>query len=366
MKKFFTSRAYKRQNARHARRSLARQLAFKESLRLKNTSEIGLTIPKRHHKRQFEDRYEDFRKIKAPENFTLIGNPEEVIEFISKLKVSFDKKQKVFVVLNEVKNIDYDAIVVLLSIMVRFKSQKIDFNGDFPENEEAKQMLTESGFFKNLFRQFSDVDRYSISQNHENLIHTHAWKNVDSTLSAQVIEQATETIWGEKRRCQGAQRALIELMLNTNNHATVGKEGDKHWWLSVNHRKKENKVTFSFVDYGVGVFKSLENKPEGNKFYKAIDKMLSIFKFKDNADLLRLILNGELHKTVTGEHYRGKGLPGINDAMNRNSFSNLHIITNNVYANVSNGSFKELSSNFNGTFIYWELNQSNISCHGIN
>lgn len=366
MKKFYISKDYKRQNTRHARRSFARQLVFKEYLKRKNTSEIGLPEPKRHYKRRFEDKYKDFRKIKAPENFTLIGNPEEVIEFISDLKISFDKKQKVFVVLNDIKKIDYDAIVVLLSIMVRFKSQKIDFNGDFPADKEAKEILTESGFFKSLYRQFSDDDSYSITQNHDNLIHTHASKNVDSELSAKVIEQAAETVWGEKRRCQGVQRALIELMLNTNNHATVGKEGDKHWWLSVNHRKKDNKVTFSFVDYGVGVFRSLEKKPEGNKFYNAIEKMLTIFKFKNQAELLRLILAGELHKTVTGEHYRGKGLPGINDAMNRNSFSNFHIITNDVYADVSNGSFKDLGGNFNGTFIYWELDQSNISCHGIN
>jgi hypothetical protein len=365
VKKYFTTNEYKKKNLRRSRRSLFRKLAFKEYRRLKNISELGLSKPKRIHKHQFEDRYEDYRKIKAPENFTLIGNPEPVIDFISKLKVSFDKKQKVFVVLNEIKKIDYDAIVVLLSIMVRFKSQKIAFNGDFPANEEANKILKESGFFKNLYKQFRDVDRYNITESRDNLIHTHAWKNVDSTLSAHVIEQASETIWNEKRRCQGTQRALIELMLNTNNHATVGKEGDKHWWLSINYRKNENKVTFSFVDYGVGVFKSLENKPEGNKFYKAKDKMLAVFGLTNNAELLRLTLNGELHKTVTGKHYRGKGLPGINDALNRNSFSNLHIITNNVHADVSNGIFKELSCNFSGTFIYWELNQANINC-GLN
>lgn len=366
MKKYLTTQEYKRRNARHAKRSLARQLTFKDYRRQKNASEIGLNEPQRHHKREFEDRFAEYIKIKAPENFTLIGNPEPVIEFISKLKKCYESKSKVFVVLNGVKNINYDAIVVLLSILVRFKSQKIDFNGDFPADKASRDILTESGFFKNLYKVFADSDRYDISQDHDNLIHTHAWKNVDSVLSAKVIEQASQTVWGEVRRCQGAQRALIELMLNTNNHATLGMEGDKHWWLSVNHRKKEKKVTFSFVDYGVGVFKSLENKPDGNKFYKAYEKMLATFNFTNNAELLKLILNGELHKTVTGEHYRGKGLPGINDALKRNSFSNLVIITNDVYADVEKGDFRKINSNFSGTFVYWELNESNINCNANN
>lgn len=366
MKKYFTEPKYKKYNKRRAAKSFARQLAFKNYKRLKNKSELGLKKQERIYKREFEDKFADYKKVKAPPNFTLKGNPEPVIEFITKLKNFFDKKKKVFIILKEVKKIDYDAIIVLLSIMVRFKSQRIDFNGDYPNDHATKNILTESGFFKYLYKQFKDEDRYTIKQGQDNLIHTHAQKNVDSKLGAMVIEQATQTIWGEKRRCQGAQRALIELMLNTNNHASFGKEGDKHWWLSVNHRKKENIVTFSFVDYGVGIFKSLENKQDGNKFYKVVDKMRSIFNFTNNAELLKLILAGELHRTATGKHFRGKGLPGIYEALGRNSFSHLFIITNDVYADLAIGEYRNLNCNFSGTFLYWEINNLNISCNGIN
>ena len=350
---------------KHAEKSFRRKLFFKEYKRLKNQAKLGISKNGIVEKRDY-DKYKDYKKVKAPSNFTLIGNPEPVIDFISILKKCYDNKRKVFVVLKEVNKIDYDAIIVLLSIMVRFKSKRINFNGDFPIDVRAKQIITESGFFKNLFKQFREEDRYVIKQENDNLIHTHAQKNVDSLLGAKVIEQATKTIWGEKRRCQGAQRALIELILNTNNHATFGKEGDKHWWLSVNHRKDKNIVTFSFVDYGVGIFKSLDNKQIGNKFYKVVEKMYSKFKFKDNAELLRLILNGELHKTATGEHFRGKGLPGIHEAFKRNSFSNLYIISNNVYVNLSKGEFINLNCNFDGTFLYFEINNNNISCNGNN
>ncbi len=94
--------------------------------------------------------------------------------------------------------------------------------------------------------------------------------------------------------------------------------------------------------------------------------MRTRFKYGNNADLLNLILNGDLHRTVTGEHYRGKGLPGIAEAVKRNQISNLHIITNDVFGNVSKQDYRMLDSKITGTFIYWELNYDNVSCHGIN
>ena len=48
--------------------------------------------------------------------------------------------------------------------MVKFKSNKIAFNGDFPENEEAKGILDESKFLKYLYQQFSESERYNLGQ----------------------------------------------------------------------------------------------------------------------------------------------------------------------------------------------------------
>lgn len=64
--------------------------------------------------------------------------------------------------------------------------------------------------------------------------------------------------------------------------------------------------------------------------------------------------------------YLWKGLPDINMALKRDQISNLNIITNDVHANVEKKDFKSISKSFSGTFVYWELNQDNISCHGIN
>jgi len=364
LKKLYTENKYKKRNQRHANWSLKSRLSFKKYKKEKNKSLIGLDKPKRVYKNIFEDPYKNYSKIYAPERLSFIDNPIGVVEFISNLEKHFDKRKKVFVVLKNVTVISYDAIVVLLSIMVKFKASKIDFNGDFPINKEAKTVLEESQFLKYLYRQFREEERYHLGQNSS--IHTHAWKDVDSELGSKLIENASKTVWGEPRRCQGVQRTLIELMLNTNNHADDTKKGEKHWWISVHHDMVNNKVGFAFIDFGVGVFTSLNNKRQGSKFFGVLDKLKEKIKYGDNAELLKLIMDGTLHRTATGKPFHGKGLPGINKVRERNQISNLNIITNNVHGKVDNGEFILLPKSFSGTFIYWELNQNNINCHAVN
>lgn len=271
MKRLFSTSTYSKHNSRKARRSQRRRLIFHAKKKRKRKLELGVPKRLREYKRKFEDRFQGYKRVYAPGNLSFIENPVEVTEFISELKGHFDKQKKVFVVLKNVKAISYDAIVVLLSIMVRFKANNIDFNGDFPDDVAAKRVLNESKFLPYLYQKFRKEDRYQLGQ--ESSIHTHAWKDVDSELGHELIKNASKTIWGEERRCQGVQRTLIELMLNTNNHADDSKKGEKHWWLSVHHDKKNKKVSFAFIDFGVGVFTSLNNKRQGSKFFGVIDKL---------------------------------------------------------------------------------------------
>lgn len=359
MKKLYNKCKFKTYNKKRSENRNNRRIAYKIWKSNNRRFYLGVNKSDIKERKIFKNKYPKFIRVKAPEHFSFIKNTEEVIRLISHLKELYDAKQKVYVVLKDVKKIDYSAIVVLLSIMVKFKAKNIKFNGDMPVNAESREILEKSGFFENLYKNFEEKETYDISTVHSNGIHTHASKKVDSTLSSQIISSAATYIWGEPRRCQGVQRALIELMQNTNNHAEIGKPGEKHWWLSVNQDKQSRKVVFSFVDFGVGIFTNLHNKTEQSKFFGWIDKMASKIKYRDNAHLLELILEGQLHQTVTGKHYRGKGLPGIAEVMKRNQASNLHIITNDVFSCPSNNIYKKLTKSFNGTFVYWELGEEN-------
>jgi hypothetical protein len=358
MKKTFKSYQTKITNQRNSRRSLKSKTRFKNYRKRKNKSSLG--VPKKEQSLATQKyKHSKYNIAAVPSNFSILSNPEQVIKFIKNLKRHFVARRPVFVDMKRVKLIDYSSIVVLLSIMIRFKSERIDFDGDFPTDKTANDIFMESGFFKILFQgRVANTDRYDIGGS--NSIHTHAWKNVDPTIGPIIMKQVSLNILGHAAVYKGLQRTLIELMQNSFNHAEPTKEGEKHWWLSVNIDKKNNKASFSFVDYGVGIFESLNAKDNTSKWFNW-QSLIALLKPENNADILKLILDGKLHKTVTGQDFRGKGLPGIKQAMDRNLISKLFIISNDVFANVSENIYLTLSNNFEGTFVYWEINASTIS-----
>ncbi len=346
--------------ARQANKKHRRGLLSKEKQRIRRAESCQQTKEQKaekHQKRRMDEAFRSFTRIKAPGIFSMISNAEESLSFVSKLEECFDKRRKVFIDLEGVKRIGNGAIVVLLSKMIQFKSNNIDFNGNFPKDKQCYKVLKESGFFKNLSKDFAQEEEYEIGDEN-NKIYTHGQKNVNPMLSSEIIDHMSKQIWGDSQRCIGVQRVFLELMQNTNNHASFNL-GEKHWWLSVDHNKDTNTTHFAFIDFGVGIFKSLENKSNGSKFYGVVEKLKNAVRYGSNADLLKLLLEGEVHKTATGQYYRGKGLPGIVNAFNKNQISSLIIISNNAMADLKENKYTSLNNPLSGSFFYWEVNHNN-------
>lgn len=360
-------RIEKRHFLAKARKRERRRLRHKRKRKSYRKSMIGFSHKKRSSIRAHKQRQiNGYNDIYAPSNFSFNENPEGVIEFLNNLQQMFGNRAKTYVVMENVEKIDHGAIIALLAQMVKFKANDVEFNGNMPGNPRASAILIESGFFINLSKKFEQSDRYILKKGGKNEILTHGWKKVDPALGAEVIKAASKTIWGEDRRCQGVQRALLELMHNTNNHAEIGTTGQKHWWLYANHDEENNVVGFAFIDFGVGVFTSLNNKPEGSTFWNWMEKIYKRVAVGDNAVVLKLILDGEFHQSVTGKPYRGKGLPGIADAYRRGKISALRVITNDTFAapgiEKGEGEYRKLRASFSGTYVYWELGRDNDSC----
>ena len=324
------------------------RLIHKAYIKSKNRSYNGLS----EEDKQLKNKTKKYDKtIDAPEIFSFIKNTNEVTKFIKKIKKCYDNRLSVFINLNHVNVIDYGAITTLLAILVEFKLSMIKMNGNFPNDIHAKRMLIESGFFNYLDRPIRDKAEYKFGK--ENQIITRGNKIVYSELGESIMKEVSTTIWGEYKTLKGLQRTIVELMQNTNNHAGV--DETERWWLSVNHDKENKKVSFVFLDYGVGIFESLKNKPVGNKWHEFKSKIFNVF--KSNHIILEKLLNGEVHMTVTGKSYRGKGLPGIREVYSRNQISNLHVIANDAFSDVSKSIYKKLENEFSGTFLYWEINE---------
>lgn len=347
MKKHVKCKKYIKYNTRHARKQKESHDRYK-LFKKRNNAFIYKSkfITKEYNKRHTKSS-EGYVDLTVPENFSIVENVEQSISFINDLDKLYRMKKPIFVNLYDVKNFGYETIVILLAIVIKFKKAKINFNGNYPNDEIARKRLIQSGFFEVLFGKHGMNS--SISGNG---IYTHSNKSVDAKLGSELISQASSFIWGSDRYCTGVQRTLIELMQNTNNHAG-DIPGEKKWWVSLNCTDKEKKVIFAFVDFGKGIFNSLiKEKKWYQWFVRNKDN-------QSNAKILEQILKGQMHKTVTGQSHRGKGLPGIYESFQNNAFANLHIISNNVFADVGNNIYMDLSVNLNGTFVCWELVPTN-------
>lgn len=184
--------------------------------------------------------------------------------------------------------------------------------------------MKQSGFFDYLFKK--GQEEYSVKKPN-NTIYTHGNNRADSVFSGKLIETASKFVWGEMRRCPGVQNTFTELMANTYKHASAT-EGEHHWWISMTKDLEQKKVVFGFVDYGVGIFRSLLNKSPQDRMYKGLEKLWQKFPWaNNNAKAMKLILEGELHKTVTQQSNRGRGLPYIHSCQEAKSIDSLVIIS---------------------------------------
>ena len=285
-------------------------------------------------------------RIPAPENFSFSENRKGVLSFIGNLEKALNSGKTVFVKLDSVEHIDQAAITLLLGIMAEFQSSGIYFNGDFPRNTEAKETLIKSGFLKQLYPN----DGYYFGS--KSSIYTHGNKVYDEDLTCEELSEALICVFGERRRSQGARKVLIEAMKNTLLHASMKRE--RHWWMSFKKDSKNNKLTVSMLDYGVGIFNSLKNGDEDDPGYKWYEKWIKLG--ANNYSILEKIMKGEL-KAISRSRIagHGTGLPGMRKAFGNQFVSKLVIISNDVYADVGAEIYEPLGSDFSGTLIQFEI-----------
>lgn len=299
-----------------------------------------------------------FKQLMAPTNFSLLNNESVTLDFLRKLQRCYKAKKKVAVLLDDVVNLTTDAILVLLSNMVQYKAARIGFNGTKPRDEVSNFKLESSGFFKHLYgAAMRDQDKYSFKKM-SSFIYTHGQKTVEASLADDLVKYASEVVWGEPRRCPGIQTTLVELMHNTYDHAGEEK-GEKHWWISVEHDDQAHEATFSFIDFGVGIFRSLANKKQGEPLYGAMDYIIQRFPLvTTEADRLQLILEGKVRLTQFNEYYRGKGLRNIYLKHHRDHIADLSIISNYASFKAVDNDYHSIKNEFVGTFISFKMNKN--------
>jgi hypothetical protein len=270
----------------------------------------------------------------------MIENPEGLITFLHEIEI-ISRTHHISLDLSGVRSLTTDAVAALLATIQNDQIRKTtQVQGNHPLVVEARERLIESGFFSHV-QSVGPVTAPTKGRMTERQS-----KKVEPSTARDLIHLANQALYGDPRRCRPAYRVLIESMNNTRNHASGRQPYQETWWATVYADLDRGRACYTFLDTGVGIFRSVR-----------LGKLRRLFKLvgiQDDATILRDILNGKVESS-TGQPFRGKGLPAINNLSARGSIKSLVIVANDVYANVEKDEFRPMRTSFKGTLLYWEV-----------
>ncbi len=284
-----------------------------------------------------------YQTVRAPAAFSIVNNPNDAMEFFTTLDL-YSSKYNLNLDLSQVQMLTTDAIAALIATIRRLD---VDMTGNLPNDSNAQTMLLESGFFTYVSstQPLPSTPHGTIEQKTNTIVAPATAKNL--------VHFGTKGIFGTSQRNRPSYSTLIECMANTKGHAagridpySRTKKPPETWWATVYADSGRKKICFTFVDTGVGIFRSIR--------IRVVRKIYDFFGGKDDTDILRDMLDGKVPSSTTLS-FRGKGLPFMKRLARENKISSLVIVANDVYANVSSSNFMKLRNSFHGTLVYWEV-----------
>jgi hypothetical protein len=296
----------------------------------------------RAQKKQAQSR-KRYQTVRAPSVFSIVNNPDDAMQFFSTLEL-YSSKYNLELDLSQIQTLTTDAVAALIATIQRLD---VGVKGNLPDDPDAQKMLLESGFFQYVSstQPLPSTPRGSIEQK--------ANTNVAPETAKNLVHFGTKGIFGTSQRNTASYSTLIECMANTKGHAagrnnpnSRSQKPPETWWATVYADAGRKKICFTFVDTGVGIFRSIR--------IRVVRKIYDFFGGKNDTDILRDMLDGKVPSSTTLS-FRGKGLPYMNRLARTNRISSLVIVANDVYGNVSANNFTKLKNSFHGTLVYWEV-----------
>lgn len=339
MKKLYLEEKWKKHSAAVQRRSLRKRKStpvpksFANLKFLKDLNRISI--------------HKDTARVLAPEKFSIINNPNEMLEYFDAVHQCIRSGFKIYLDVSKVKEITFDAILYILSRMDYYRKTnfKVSFAGNRPDDPICKQMFEESGFFNHVYTRdrvkSANSDIYAIQSS----------GNVDPIIAKEIIDFAKSHLNDTTNlNSKGLYATLIECMANTFNHA-YNKNNLKSlakWWVMASYDAVKDKVVFSFVDNGFGIPHTLRKN-----YLEKIRQYLPLFENMDS-QLVLSSLNGDF-RTKTKLKHRGKGLPRIYRSAQHDEIQNLTIISKKAYVTAKPGKLHsdEMMNTFHGTLLTW-------------
>lgn len=350
MKRLYHFEEYKRRNKKRSERALKKRT--KKTEEKKERNKYKESILNRQEESSFNKipyvrskATKHFDPYRAPENFSLRNNVNEVISYFSSLINAFRRGDSAFIDISNVKEISSDVILYLLSILDMFKERGgvWQVKGNAPKDLKCRELFIESGFYKyvdsKMPSSFDNRKFLSVKSGVSGML-------VDGEFAKKVIDFSVYHLNTEKslitKKIYGT---LIACMANTKNHAYTEDDYDRRWWATALYDENNKKVNFTFLDNGMGIPATVRKR--------LWEPLVQLFKNVDNK-LITSALKGEI-RTRTNEPWRGKGLPSINEFYQKGIIKNLVIISNRGYVNYETQEARDLNDIFQGTLLSWDF-----------
>jgi hypothetical protein len=240
-----------------------------------------------------------------------------------------------------------DAIPGLLSAIYDCNRRKVRVGGNYPTAANARDMLMSSGFSNYVRTQARSLVRQPMGHIFRYGMQGEAVQDkFDQRLALELIRFANLKLTGEAKSNGPSYGVFCEAMLNTWNHARSDNKGRERWWASVYYDVSRKRACFTFLDRGMGIFKSHR--------LTAVLSVLTHLRILSSAQILPRIFNGEVASS-TREPGRGNGLPGMYDHCKAGRIKSLTVVTNDVVGDVETDHYTTISGSFEGTLLYWEI-----------
>lgn len=284
-----------------------------------------------------------YKNHSAPNEFSLVSNPEILIEYFNEAERILNEKRQIIFDISKIHTLTPDGITLLIAKINHESFHKgIKILGNSPDDLELKDLFIQSGFY-------TYVDEKSPRPNNNTnlLLHKETNNKVEPTIAKDACLLGIKHTFNNEEIYEPLYNILIEAMQNTNNHASILKKGYYDWWLYVYNDPKSKITSYSFLDLGVGIFESL---PVRN-WKESVKKFLQL---NSNLDLVDKLFSGDI-SSRTGKAERGKGMPQIYQCAQDKNIKEFIIISNDVYANLKTNQHRKLNTKFAGTMLYWEI-----------
>ena len=281
--------------------------------------------------------------IVMPNNFSILRSRHSTVEFLAHMIERARDGSRPSLNMVSLHETDELTISILMAIMM---DERNIFTRQYrlPSKGTASRKIFDLTHFEATVTKGNNTQNYFMSRTD---------KTVNGEYRKEIIDFAREH--GIDDADSTLNPILVELFSNTNNHATEEGSKDIPWLVSIVVR--DDRLCFSVIDLGMGIYESLKtNQALKNLPKDEFDVVENMYDNRQSKYLSLQIPKGIYSSTRLES--RGQGLLEIyNRARHSTTCKKFVIITNKAMINLLNIGkiYDDTYVSFEGTSFYWEM-----------